>query len=110
MPVYQFKLDENLGQSCSHILAQHGHDVRTVVEEDLAGAYDHALINACRNENRCLLTLDLDFSNPLVFDPRQHSGIVVLRLPPHPRQSILSKRSILSQLPCSGKVQSNSCG
>lgn len=30
------------------------------------------------------MTLDLDFSNPLNFDPTQHSGIAVLRLPNQP--------------------------
>lgn len=28
------------------------------------------------------VTLDLDFANPLVFEPRRHSGIAVLRMPP----------------------------
>ncbi|WP_448596809.1 DUF5615 family PIN-like protein, partial [Thermoleptolyngbya sp.] len=32
-------------------------------------------------EERCLVTLDLDFSNPLSFDPTQYSGIAVLQLP-----------------------------
>ncbi len=30
---------------------------------------------------RCLITLDLEFANPLVFDPSQYTGIVVVRLP-----------------------------
>ena len=29
-----------------------------------------------------MVTLDLDFSNPLVFPPSENEGIAVLRLPP----------------------------
>jgi predicted nuclease of predicted toxin-antitoxin system len=49
----------------------------------LFGASDQELIEVCRHEGRCLVTLDLDFGNPLVFRPSDYSGIVVLRLPPH---------------------------
>jgi len=31
-------------------------------------------------KNRCIVTLDLDFLNPLVFPPEDYSGIAVLRL------------------------------
>jgi hypothetical protein len=48
---------------------------------------DRHLISLCAIEHRCLVTLDLDFSNPLVFNPHQYSGIVVLRLPPNPSQA-----------------------
>jgi hypothetical protein len=34
----------------------------------------------CTDEGRCLVTLDLDFSNPFVFQPEKHKGIAVLRL------------------------------
>jgi len=30
-------------------------------------------------EGRCLVTLDLDFSNPFLFPPEDYAGIVVLR-------------------------------
>jgi hypothetical protein len=42
------------------------------------------MIEVCRTEGRCLVTLDLDFSNPLRFKPNGYSGIAVLRLPPRP--------------------------
>jgi len=35
----------------------------------------------CATENRCVITLDTDFSNPLTYDPRKYAGIVVVRLP-----------------------------
>jgi hypothetical protein len=40
------------------------------------------LIKVCQTEGRCLITLDLDFSNPLQFNPQRYSGIAVLRLSP----------------------------
>ena len=56
-------------------------DVATVVEQGLMGVADVDLIDVCRGENRCLITLDLDFSNPFIFPPEDYAGIVVIRLP-----------------------------
>ena len=78
----KLKLDENLGLRGKAILVAAGHDVCTVVEQSLAGYEDRALIERCRTEGRGLVTLDLDFANPLVFLPSQYPGIAVLRLPP----------------------------
>jgi len=64
------------------LLRAAGHDVATSPDEGLSGAPDHATVEACRQEDRCLITLDLDFSNPRVFRPSHYYGIVVLRLPP----------------------------
>ena len=58
-----------------------GHDVEPLVREGLAGANDDAVYNACRREERTLVTLDLDFSNPLRFPPGVTEGIVVVRPP-----------------------------
>jgi predicted nuclease of predicted toxin-antitoxin system len=42
---------------------------------------DTQVIDLCRAEGRCLVTLDLDFSNPFLFPPERYSGIAVIRLP-----------------------------
>ena len=77
----RFKLDENLGNRGAEIFREFGHDVDTVPAERLQSADDRSLIDICRREGRCLVSLDLDFSNPLVFRPERYAGIAVLRLP-----------------------------
>ncbi len=61
-----------------------GHDVATVFSQSLSSASDRELIALCQAESRCLVTLDMDFSNPLMFKPWQYPGIAVLRLPRRP--------------------------
>lgn len=85
----KFKLDENFGASAALLLSNAGHDVSTVFEQQLAGADDRSVIDTCHAEGRALVTLDLDFANPLVFPPRLYSGIAVVRLPRRPSQDDL---------------------
>ena len=66
-----------------------GHDVATVVQQQLTSAGDRQVIAACTAEGRCIVTLDLDFSNPLIFQPWDYAGIAVLRLPPRPKDTDL---------------------
>jgi len=85
----KLKLDENLGRRAAELLRGRGHDVRTVPDEHLGAAADEVLIQACRAERRCLVTLDLDFGNPFLFTPMEYAGIAVLRLPRKPSHSDL---------------------
>ena len=75
------KLDENLGERAAGQLAAAGHDATTVHRQQMNGMADPDLLAACHHEGRCLVTVDMDFSNPLRFPPHQYSGIAVLRLP-----------------------------
>jgi predicted nuclease of predicted toxin-antitoxin system len=85
----KFKLDENIGYRGQDLLRQAGHDVSTIVEQKLISAPDTEVIAVCQQEQRCLVTLDLDFSNPLQFKPSRYSGIAVLRLPRQPSHADL---------------------
>jgi hypothetical protein len=80
----KLKLDENLGKTAAAIFQAGGYDTLTVPGQGLCRATDREVIAACQSERRCLVTLDLDFGNPLIFDPTKYSGIAVLRLPPKP--------------------------
>ena len=94
------KLDENLARQVAELFRIHGHDVRTVPEEQLCAAADEDLIQTCRTEGRCLVSLDLDFGNPLLFKPNQFAGIAVLRLPrkPSPDDLLETVRTLINAL------------
>ncbi len=70
----KLKLDENLGKTAAAIFQAGGYDARTVPGQGLSRATDREVIAACQSGRRCLVTLDLDFSNPLLFDPTKYSG------------------------------------
>jgi predicted nuclease of predicted toxin-antitoxin system len=80
----KLRLDENLGRRCVGLLTSAGHDVATVFDQHLSGASDSLLSDVCRRERRCLVSLDLDFANPLRFQPASYPGIAVIRLPARP--------------------------
>jgi hypothetical protein len=79
----RFKLDENLDLRLAPLLAEGGHDVETVLREGLSGRSDETVYQVCLKEGRTLVTLDLDFANPMRFPPGPSEGMVVVR-PPRP--------------------------
>jgi len=87
----KFKLDENFGTRTQHVFWDAGHDVQTVREESLEGTTDQHLYQVCCEEQRCLVTLDLDFADVTRFPPAKAGGIVVIRVSRNPSLALLER-------------------
>ena len=75
----KLKLDENLPGDLATELVRRGHDVDTVLEEQLGGRHDPAVVRAATDADRMLLTLDRGVGDLRYYPPGSHAGIVVLR-------------------------------
>jgi predicted nuclease of predicted toxin-antitoxin system len=75
----RFKLDENLSRHLAPEIAALGHDVHTAGDEGLTGQPDEAVAKAAIEENRIVLTLDLDFGDERRFPPGRRPAFVVFR-------------------------------
>jgi len=93
----KFKLDENLDSRLIATVAGSGDDADTVKDEGLSGQPDEVIYRACVAHKRVLITLDLDFANPIRFPPEPTAGIVVLR-PPRPVLPMIQS-TLLAALP-----------
>jgi len=87
----KFKLDENFGTRTQRLFHAAGHEVQTVREEGLQGCSDQHLYEVCCAEQRCLVTLDLDFANVMRFPPAETNGIVAVRVPRNPSLALLEQ-------------------
>lgn len=87
----KFKLDENFGTRTQQLFRAEGHDVETVKDEGLQGCPDNQLYQKCCEENRCLVSLDLDFADITRFQPHKTSGIVIIRIPQNPSFTVLEQ-------------------
>lgn len=96
----KIKLDENLPARLRNVLRTYGHDVDTVLDEQLGGLPDADIWAAACAENRLLITQDLDFSDLRRFAPGAHPGVLLVRLR-DPSVGAISARveSIASLLP-----------
>ena len=94
----QFKTDENLPEDVAALLCHHGHDALSVNDQRLSGMEDAELIAICQVEARILVTLDTDFADIRTYPPREHEGIIVLRLIQQDKQHVLDVVSRLVPL------------
>ena len=75
----RFKLDENVPRNALDLLANEGHSADSAVDERLGGEPDERILDVCLQEDRVLITLDLDFADIRLYPPSAHRGIWVLR-------------------------------
>lgn len=86
----QFKIDENLHPDTADLLRTAQYDAMTVYEQGLRGRSDREIALVCQQENRVIVTLDLDFSDIREFPPQNYAGIIVLRLSDQSRLRVLN--------------------
>ena len=77
----KLKLDENLGARAQELFRAAGHEVETTYAEGLSGAPDQVIYQTCCDEKRALVSMDLDFADPVRFSARRCGGILILRGP-----------------------------
>jgi len=75
----KLKLDENLPHGLADELTRLGHDVDTVLDEQLGGRKDPVIVQAATDDGRLLLTLDRGIGDIRSYPPGSHAGVVVLR-------------------------------
>lgn len=98
----RLKLDENLDVRLAEWLSSKGHDVETIRSESLSAASDEEVFASAVREQRSLVTLDLDFSDPIRFSPVRTEGTIVLRTP-IPSMGMI--RRLLEQAESRGRIQ-----
>lgn len=76
----RFKVDENLPIDVAALLRSAGHEALTVFDQSLIGKDDSHILDICREEERALITMDLDFSDVRSYPPQEYFGLIVLRL------------------------------
>jgi predicted nuclease of predicted toxin-antitoxin system len=76
----RFKIDEILPVEVADLLRMANYDAITVLEQDLGGAPDSHLLMVCQQEDRILISLDMDFADIRTYPPDEYPGLVVLRL------------------------------
>jgi predicted nuclease of predicted toxin-antitoxin system len=85
----KFKIDENLPKELADLLRDAGHDAATIHEERMIGAADASIAQVCQAEERCILTLDVDFADIRHYPPEQYPGIIVFRVSRKDKPSLL---------------------
>ena len=86
----RFKLDENLPWEAARPLESAGHDVTTVLSQQMGGWPDEQIASAIFEEQRVMITLDLDFADIRAYPPDSLPGIIVVRTKSQDRESIIS--------------------
>ncbi len=104
----RFKLDENLPTEATGVFRAAGHDALSVTDQQMGGQTDDEVATVCQQEDRVVVTLDLDFADIRAYPPADYPGIVVLRLARLDKRRVLSIMQRLTTLverePLAGKL------
>jgi predicted nuclease of predicted toxin-antitoxin system len=84
-------VDENLPIEMAQKLRSAGYDAMTVLEQRMGGWPDTNLYRVCQEEERVLVTLDLDFSDIRSYPPGKSAGIIVLRFARQDKPYVLAQ-------------------
>lgn len=76
-----FILDENMPLSSIEVIENKGFYVEHVRKIGLIGAIDKKIAEYAKNKEAILITKDLDFGSKLLYLPKDHYGLLILRLP-----------------------------
>jgi predicted nuclease of predicted toxin-antitoxin system len=78
--VTRFLLDMGIAQSTGHYLTSRGHDVVHLSEQGLERLPDDRIVSKAKEEERTIVTHDLDFGRIVALSGRSVPSIVTLRL------------------------------
>ena len=75
----KLKLDENLSCHLKPALTELGHNVLTAADENLLSHPDTEIARAAKEEQRMLMTLDIEFADLRKYPPGSHPGVILFR-------------------------------
>ena len=75
----KFIADECVGLTTIKLLRQLGYSVVSAKEAPLSGKSDFEILKQAIKAKRILVTEDIDFGNIILYPPKFHHGIILLR-------------------------------
>lgn len=75
----KFVADECVGLPTIALLRKLGYSIVTAEEANLRGKSDFEILKWAIKEERILITEDIDFGSILLYPPKLHHGIILLR-------------------------------
>lgn len=104
----RFKVDENLHPEVVALLREQTHDAVSVWDQQMRGAKDRRLAEACRAEGRVLIAFDLGFGDIRLYPPHEWPGFLVLRFGSQSRAHVTAVlrrvAPLFSTLPLTGRL------
>ena len=76
----RFLVDADMPRSTTALLRDLGNDVVDIRDIRPPGTEDSEIYSIAREEERIIITRDLDFGNIITYPPGEHPGIIVLRV------------------------------